>query len=240
MQPVPSYRVDARFVFRRLPLAELALAAYFALAVVVALLPELGLSKQSLVDAMAFSPADLVSGKLWLLPLSGLIVAGRSWTQLAALAEVAIALVVLAGARTFWRAAILGHVGSTLVAYAVLGVLALTVPSSVAGPFHAPDYGVSCIWAGSLGALAVVGARRCSSRTAKVWVAAGLSAPLVVILSSGFVTAAGTVNLANLEHLFAFVLGVVAAAVPSTRPAVAGARVTRRLSRVGSVAPEVG
>src|ERR1700756_4302586 len=184
---------------RRLSLPEAALAAYFALAVVVALLPAVGVTHQSLVAAMSFSPSDLVSGKLWLLPLSGLIVAGSTWSQLATLAEVAVVVVVLAGARTFWRAAILGHVGSTLVAYAVLGVLALTAPSSVGSLFAAPDYGVSCIWAGCLGALAVVVARRCSGRAAKVSVAAAIGAPLLVlVMKSGLVTTAGTVNLATL------------------------------------------
>jgi hypothetical protein len=197
---------------RRLPLAEGALAAYFALAVAVALLPAVGVTQQSLVGAMAFSPADLVSGKLWLLPLSGVIVDGATWSQLAMLAEVAVALVVLEGARTFWRAAILAHVGSTVIAYAVLGVLAVTAPSTIGDLFRDPDYGVSCVWAGCVGALAVVAARRCSNRPAKLAVAAGVSAPLVLVLTAGFVTRAGTVDLATLEHFVAFGIGMLAVA----------------------------
>lgn len=222
---------------RRFSLAEAALAAYFALAVVVAILPAVGVSQQSLVAAMSFSPSDLVLGKLWLLPLSGLIVAGSTWSQLATLAEVAAVLVVLAGARTFWRAAILGHVGSTLVAYAVLGVLALIAPSSVGTLFDAPDYGVSCVWAGCIGALAVVAARRCSRRPVKVLVAAGISAPvLVLVVNSGLVTPAGIVNLATLEHFLAFVLGVVAVTVHSESRARAP-REARAFARLRPVRP---
>jgi peptidoglycan/LPS O-acetylase OafA/YrhL len=207
-------------VRRRLPFAELALVAYFAVAVVVGLLPSSSpITHRALVAALAFSPSDLVSGKLWLLPLSGVVVDGETWTQLAVLAETAVVLVVMAGARTFWRAAVLAHVGSTLVAYAVLAVLAVVAPSATGDLFRDPDYGVSCIWAGAVGALAVVSARRCASRPARVAVAAAVSAPLVVLLTAGAVTPAGTLNLATVEHLFAFLLGALAvrAATPGRR-----------------------
>ena len=205
---------------RRVTPATLAIAAYLAAAAVVGLLPgSTGITHQALVSALSFSPADLVSGKLWLLPLSGVVVDGETWVQLAALAEAAVAVVVLAGARTFWRAAIFAHVGSTLVAYAILGVLAVAAPSSVGDLFRDPDYGVSCIWAGSLGALAVVGARRCSGRAAKAAVAAVVSAPLGVVLTAGVVTPAGQLNLATLEHVLAFALGALAARVAPVTPA---------------------
>jgi hypothetical protein len=195
---------------RRRSLAGLALVAYLAVAVVVGLLPSITpITRQTLVGALAFSPSDLVAGKLWLLPLSGVIVDGQTWAQLAVLAEVAVVLVVMAGARTFWRAALLAHVGSTLVAYALLGVVQLAEPSATGDLFRDPDYGVSCVWAGSVGALAVVAARRCTGLPTKVAVAAAVSAPLLALLSTGFVTPAGTMDLATVEHLFGFLLGAV-------------------------------
>lgn len=220
---------------RRLAPADLALAAYFGIAVVVGLLPiSTGITHQTLVDALAFSPSDLLSGKLWLLPLSGVIVDGETWSQLAMLTGVAAALIALAGARTFWRAAILAHIGSTVVAYAVLGVLAVTAPSTVGDLFQDPDYGVSCVWAGSVGALAVVAARRCAGRRAKVAVAAGVSAPLVLVLTTGFLTPAGTVDLATLEHFLAFVIGMLAVAARRDH------RARRALTALATRAPRAG
>jgi hypothetical protein len=193
---------------RRRSLAGLALTAYLGIAVVVAVIPSVTpITHQTLVDALAFSPSDLVAGRLWLLPLSGVVVDGQTWEQLAVLAEVAVVLAVMAGARTFWRAALLAHVGSTLVAYALLGVLELTDPAATGDLFRDPDYGVSCVWAGSVGALAVVAARRCSRRPLRFAVAAAVSAPLVALDPTGLVTSAGTMDLAAVEHLCAFLLG---------------------------------
>jgi hypothetical protein len=217
---------------RRLAPADLALAAYFGIAVVVGLLPiSTGITHQTLVDALAFSPSDLLSGKLWLLPLSGVIVDGETWAQLAVLAEAAVALVVLAGARTFWRAAIFAHVGSTLIAYALLAVLAVAAPAATGDLLRDPDYGVSCIWAGSLGALAVVGARRCVTRRARWVVAATVGAPVVVLLAGGPLTANGTLDLATVEHLFAFVLGALAGRAAVLRPRIRHGEHARRPRR---------
>jgi hypothetical protein len=224
-------------VRRRRSIAGLALVAYFVAALVVALLPSVtGVTHAALVGTLAFSPSDLLAGKIWLLPLSGIVVDGATWAQLAILAEVAVVLVALAGARTFWRAALLGHVGSTLIAYALLGIVNVADPSATGDLFRDPDYGVSCIWAGSLGALAVVAAGRCTRRPVKILVAAAISAPLFVADGAGIVTAAGTIDLAALEHVLAFGLGAVAgvAAVRRRRPAV---REPRWAARVPVAAP---
>ena len=192
--------------------------AYFAAALVVGLLPSVaGISHGALVATLAFSPSDLLAGKIWLLPLSGIVVDGATWVQLAVLAEAAVVLVAMAGARTFWRAALLAHVGSTLIAYAVLGILNVADPSATGDLLRDPDYGVSCIWAGSLGALAVVAARRCTRRSAKVAVVAAISAPLFVVDSTGIVTAAGTLDLAAVEHVLAFLLGALAGRAAVTK-----------------------
>lgn len=225
---------------RRPTVPELAVVAYFVVAVVVALLPtSLGITQRALVSALAFSPADLVSGKVWLLPLSGVVVDGETWAQLAVLAEAAVVLVLMAGARTFWRAAIVAHVGSTLIAYAVLAAVAVVAPSATGDLFRDPDYGVSCIWAGSVGALAVVAARRYASRRAKVAVAAAVSTPLVVLLTAGVVTPAGTLDLATVEHLFAFVLGALAGRMTTTDRHRSGTRqpLGRRRPRVRAALP---
>ena len=190
----------------RLSLAGAALVAYLGVVVVVGLLP--AGAHRTLVAALAFSPSDLASGRLWLLPLSGFVVEGALWAQVAVLAPAALALVVLAGARTFWRAAVVAHVGSTIIAYAILELVDVAAPGATGDLFRDPDYGVSCVWAGAVGALAVVGARSWSGAHAKAAVAATVGAPIAVLLAAGF---GGTLDIASVEHLFAFLLGALVA-----------------------------
>jgi hypothetical protein len=182
--------------------------AYLAAVWLVAQLPALfGFSHGALGRALAFSPADLVHLRLWLLPASGFVVAGDTTGQLATLAPVAACVVLFGGAAAFWRAAIAGHVGSTLVAYAIVGVLLLVDPASVRDLVSAPDYGISCVYAGSLGALAVAGARR--GRTVALLALAGAALGMLPLLAPGLVTSAGTLELATLEHGWAFALAAV-------------------------------
>jgi hypothetical protein len=183
---------------------------YLAAVGLVGALPALtGVTRQSLVGASAFSPDDLVGGRLWLLALSGFVVDGDAWPQIASLVEVALVLTLVAGARTFWRAAIGAHVGSTLIAYALIAVLLAVAPASVHGLASAPDYGISCVFAGALGAAAVVGARRCARRPAAVALFALVASPMAALVGDGFV-AGGRLDLAAVEHALAFALGVLA------------------------------
>jgi hypothetical protein len=175
------------------------IAAYL---LAVALFASLGIPKSDLVAATAFSPAKLSSGQLWLLPASGFVVDGETWGQLAELAQVACVLVALRGAGAFWRAAIAGHVGSTLVAYAGVGLLYAVSPSAVAGISAVPDYGVSCVWAGALGALGVALSDRCPDRARGLMSIAACGLPVVAVST--------TMGLASTEHLLAFVLGAFA------------------------------
>jgi hypothetical protein len=191
--------------------AELSIVAYFACAVAIGALPHATpVTHGQIASALAFSPADLLAGRLWLLPLSGLVVAGDTWSQLADLIPVALLLVLLADARTFWRAAIGGHVGSTLVAYAVIAVLALADPGALGGLVHDPDYGVSCVWAGCLGTLATVAARRGSRPAVSAALFAVCALPAVRLVSPGLVSSSGTLQLATLEHALAFAIGALA------------------------------
>jgi hypothetical protein len=187
--------------------AEGLVVAYLGAVALVGLLPALGVSPDTIVSATAFSPADLASGKLWLLPASGIVVAGDTWPQLAALAQLAAVILVVADGKTFWRAAIAGHVGSTLVAYAIVAVLAIVAPTTVHGLFDAPDYGISCVWAGALGGLAVVLCRSGLDPRVRLLAFAGQAVPVIVVLRSGFVNADGTLALASVEHALAFMLG---------------------------------
>ena len=112
-------------------------AAYFAVAAVGAVLP---------------ASADAVGrGGVWLLLTSALAAQGPlPLVQVGLTAAVAALAITRAGATTWWLATLAGHVGSALIAYALI---------AAAGAGHAaatPDYGVSCVLGASLGVLLTV------------------------------------------------------------------------------------
>src|SRR6476646_5652905 len=68
------------------------------------------------VHALACSPDAIVTGRLWTLVTSGLIVAGPPVPQLIMTGIVAIAVVRLAGPGPWWLSATAGHFGATFIA----------------------------------------------------------------------------------------------------------------------------
>jgi hypothetical protein len=152
------------------------------------------------VHDLASSPSGLLSGEAWRLLSSGLIVAGEPVAQLALTTVAVIAVLVLFGPGLFWRAAFAGHVVATLVAYLGVAVLWLVARPDVDQVVDAPDYGISCVLAGMLGALTGAGLRR----SGKPWAVAGAAAATALILAA--VTPIGY-DLAGAEHGLAFVLG---------------------------------
>jgi hypothetical protein len=148
------------------------------------------------------SPAGVAAGRVWELLTSGFVVAGEPLAQLAGLALVAAVVVQRLGAGAFWRAALAGHFGSALLAYAGVGVLWLVSSDAVTDVIHAPDYGVSCVFAGAVGALA--GAALMRRR--RLDVALAVSGAVVFCVQIPFAP-----GLAGVEHLLAFTLGGVVA-----------------------------
>src|SRR5512136_1784773 len=71
------------------------------------------------------SAAKIASGQLWVLPASALVVDRPVLVGLAAFAVLAAATLRYCGPRTFWLAAVAGHVGSTLAVYAIIGATRL-------------------------------------------------------------------------------------------------------------------
>jgi hypothetical protein len=143
--------------------------------------------------SLAASPDAVAHGRLWLLLSSGLVVDGVAWVQVLVLAAVLGLALWRFGAARLWAVALAAHVGSALVAYAGVGVLWLA-DRSLADATE-PDYGISVVMAGELGALAVGGGRR--------------TALLVGLLAlAGFgVGLADASTLANAEHLLGFAIG---------------------------------
>lgn len=157
----------------------------------------------SSVDAIA-------DGRLLRLFSSGLVVAGDAGLlQVAALALLMALVIVREGALVWWLAALVGHVGSALLAYGVIGLAAALGSGSAERTTEQLDYGISCVLAATVGALLVSSARRGERLLA---LGCLLSLALWIPFSIGWYA---------IEHLLAFLLGaaVVALADRRTSPA---------------------
>jgi hypothetical protein len=153
-----------------------------------------------IVRDLACAPAALWAGKLWTLPSSALIIQGPAIPQLLMTAALTLALVRACGGAGFWLVAAVGHVGATLIAYAGIGLIYLVARSTAEGVIHTNDYGISAVWAAAFGALAVIRLRRGEHpRLTAAWALAILALFVVLVPLNG--------ELADVEHLLAFVLG---------------------------------
>jgi hypothetical protein len=160
------------------------------------------------VHDLASSPAALTAGRLWTLVTSAFIVDGPSVPQIVMTALVAGAVVRLGGAALFGRSAVAGHVGATLLAYLGIAAVSITDSATAHAVVHAPDYGISAVWAASVGALLVLLHR--SGAHPRVTAAFG-----VVLLATFLALVDIDGELADVEHLLAFLIGVGVAAVRS-------------------------
>ncbi|MDO8188462.1 hypothetical protein Q5424_22735 [Conexibacter sp. JD483] len=187
-------------------------------------------------DDVGSSPDTLVAGHVWRLLTSSLVVEDvLPYAQLLLLLLVSALVLLRAGPLTWWLAAVLGHIGSALVAYAVMGVAVLLGSLSAEEATDNVDYGISCVFAALLGALALGAARRTRVRRA-----GGTPAPapyasrrmdLVVLAGAAiaifffFVT----IGWYGQEHLYAFAIGFAVAAWRA--PARTTAPTRRRAAR---------
>jgi hypothetical protein len=97
------------------------------------------------------SASAVADGRVWLLLTSALAAQGPApLAQVALAATVATLVIHRLGAAAWWRAALAGHVGSALIAYALIGLAGAERAAA------APDYGVSCVLGASFGALLTV------------------------------------------------------------------------------------
>ena len=148
------------------------------------------------------SATKIASGRVWVFAASALIVDRPVLIGLAAFGVLAVATLRLCGARTFWLAAALGHAGSTLLVYAIIGSTQLADPEVFASAAVRPDFGVSAIQGAWVGAI-----------TATAWSRAGTDRRDRSLVATGVCAVAGvgwrrhpTSHLTT-EHLFAFFIG---------------------------------
>jgi hypothetical protein len=170
--------------------------AYFA----VVALWDFGDSVRSSADAIGV-------GRLWVLFTSSLeIDGGVPGLQILLSAAVAAAVIVREGPRLWWVVAVAGHVGSALIAYGIIGLAELLDSASADRVADNADYGVSCVLAASLGALAVSGAvalARRRGRRQRRWDAAALAfgvLGMIGLLPASF-------GWYDVEHPISYVLG---------------------------------
>ena len=149
------------------------------------------------------SATKIASGQVWVLPASALIVDRPVLIGLAAFGLLAVATLRFCGARTFWLAAAVGHAGSTLLVYAIIGSTQLADPEMFASAAVRPDFGVSAIQGAWVGAV-----------TATAWSRAGTDHRNRSLVAAGVCAVAGVgwwlhpdPSILTTEHLFAFLIG---------------------------------
>ena len=156
------------------------------------------------------SAARVAAGEIWLLPSSALVVDRPVVVGLVAFACLAFAALWICGTRLFWVAAVVGHIGSTLVVYAIIGSARVVDPDLFTSALTRQDFGVSAIqgsWVGAITATAWRSAR--ADARARVLVAAGVCALAAVAW-----TLHPDPSILTTEHFVAFLIGCSAIAWP--------------------------
>jgi hypothetical protein len=84
---------------------------------------------------------------------------GVAAPQIALTALASFALIRLRGAVVWWAAVLVGHVGSALIAYAIVGVAIALGSGGAEAAADDPDFGISCVLGATLGAIFASGWR---------------------------------------------------------------------------------
>ena len=166
------------------------------------------------VSALASTVSGVAHGRVWTLLTSMLLVGRYPFAELAGCALTVLAALWLLDGLSFWIIALASHVGSALLVYAGIGVVWVLSAGAASDAAAEQDYGISAIWFGALGAIAVVLHRRGLRRAAVIVAAAAVAAGVALIAFSD--------ELPFAEHLVALAIGAAAArslAPEETRPA---------------------
>jgi hypothetical protein len=152
------------------------------------------------VSGPGSSVDELADGNLLGLFTSALPVEGPlPVLQIAAAALAAAAVIHRAGAVVWCSAALVGHVGSALLTYGIVGLASALGSTSAENASNDADYGISAVLAASLGALLASGLRAGD----RLLIALGVVAFVALVPFS--------IGWLDLEHLFAFGLGAAVA-----------------------------
>jgi hypothetical protein len=154
------------------------------------------------LDAIASSPHMFAKGKYWLLFTNGLVADRPTVPSLFALVLFGLIALAVCGPRLLWTAALLGHVGATVIVYESLALWRLSHPNAFSGALTVHDFGLSAICAAWLGAAAALGSARVGAggrvAIAAVCALVGLVAWLVAI----------RLTVLDVDHGVAFLIGL--------------------------------
>jgi hypothetical protein len=154
------------------------------------------------------SPDTLTDGRIPRMLASSLLVEDDlRYAQLALLLFVSLLLLMRAGAVTWWLAALLGHLGSAVLAYAIIGLAVALGSGSAEAATDDWDYGISCVLSAQLAALAY-GAWRARARGS----ASPLDSAILLLAAGSLIFFVVTIGWYGVEHLFAFAIGLGVAA----------------------------
>lgn len=167
------------------------------------------------------SPDTLTDGRIPRMLASSLLVEDEwRYPQLALLLFVSLLLLARAGAVTWWLAALLGHLGSAVLAYAIIGLAVALGSGSAEAATDAWDYGISCVLSAQLAALAygawrARAARRTGLRAHDAAAPAradALDSAILLLAAGSLIFFVVTIGWYGVEHLFAFAIGLGVAA----------------------------
>jgi hypothetical protein len=165
-------------------------------------------------EANAFAPTRVASsyervvgrGELWTLMTSAIVADNPVWISLASFAAIVLVALLVCGGQLFWLAAVAGHVGSAASIYLVMAVLRAVDAGLFTGSLLQPDFGVSTMQGGLLGATAFVLWRRSTTRAGRLLVGAGVAGVGLIAWKLH-----PDPSVLTYEHHVAFLLGIVAA-----------------------------
>jgi hypothetical protein len=157
-------------------------------------------------DALSASARNVLRGQVWRLFTSGLLAEGPAAASVVSFGLLASLTLFLCGPRVLWLSAVVGNVGSALLAYLAIGAIRLSDPGALTAEWRGHDYGVSAISAAWLGAIAATGWRARASSTAR----GAIAISCVAIGAFAYTLHPGIGVLAS-EHVTAFSIGAVVA-----------------------------
>ena len=146
-------------------------------------------------------------GELWTLVTSAVVADDPVWISLASFAAITAVALLVCGGQLFWLAAAAAHVGSAISIYLFMALSRAVDGGLFTASVLRPDFGVSTMQGGILGATAFVLWRTSSgSRTRRALVVAG-----VCVLAAIAWRLHPDPSVLTYEHHVAFLIGLLAA-----------------------------